>query len=161
MQNRRGKTRESNNTEIEPKPSESSFIGYTIFPRNMYRHLRLASLFSFFFSFNSYFSYLLLYKLILVRQQKRKRSDSDNASKIEHFAELRRQKRERKLKGNANNTDEQRAHYGSSGGTAPLSGKRKIERKNANMRSEAQRHSSAGAKNSSKLRKPSSKRQKR
>ncbi|WOG91007.1 hypothetical protein DCAR_0310255 [Daucus carota subsp. sativus] len=121
LENRRGKTRESNNTEIEPKPSESSFIG----------------------------------------QQKRKRSDSDNASKIEHFAELRRQKRERKLKGNANNTDEQRAHYGSSGGTAPLSGKRKIERKNANMRSEAQRHSSAGAKNSSKLRKPSSKRQKR
>lgn len=122
LENRRGKSRESNIADIEPKLSESSLRG----------------------------------------QQKRKHNNSDNSSKIEYFAERRRQKREGKLKGNASNTAERRLHAGrGSGGTAPLSGKRKIERKNANRRSEAQRHRSSGAKNSSKLRDPSSKRQKR
>nr|QEY02176.1 RRP12-like protein [Oliveria decumbens] len=121
LENRRGKSRESNNADTEPKSSESSLRG----------------------------------------QQKRKHNDSDNSSKIEYFVERRRQKREGKLKGNAK-TDERRLHAGKgSVGTAPLSGKRKIERKDTNRRGEAQRHRSTGAKNSSKLRDLSSKRQKR
>ncbi|KAK1384617.1 NUC173 domain-containing protein [Heracleum sosnowskyi] len=121
LENRRGKSRESNNADVEPKLSESSVAG-----------------------------------------QRKRKQDSDNSSKIEYFAERRRQKREGKLKGNANNTYDRRLHAGSgNGATAPLSGKMKIERKNANRRSEAQRHRSTRAKNSSKHGDPSSKRQKR